>query len=245
MSLFADQRRRMDLSGSPSLTGVVGLANENLYASHNHQLRNGPHRPSMSHNLSMNQNRNFRPHPHPHLMDYHKAMAEYDDLPPSYDEVMKNEDNSKLYLNPLANTMLNSHLGSAPDAVRGLNAMSGSDLAIQLDAGDQLDIGHQADNPPQSDGQSDTNHPPHVSDVNHPNYSVQANHNATDGSNSGETTSKAASNNIGNNTSNNTSNHVNNTSQNVVCQPNADACPNWENSVNNNDPNNNHSLAAR
>lgn len=207
----------MDLNGSPSMTG--GLANENLFASHHQQRRNGPPRSSMTHNLSMNQNRNFRQHPH--LMDsYHKAMSEYDDLPPSYEEVMKNEDNSKLYLNPLANTMLTlntmGQLTSAPP-VRELNAVRGPDLAIQLDA----------DNPTERGGQSsDANHPeqPHPSDANHPNHLTQAN-NSTDGRDD-ELANKAASN-------------------NAVCQA-IDACssPNWD-TLNNNDPNNNHSLAAR
>lgn len=93
ISLFAEQRGRLDLN-SGSITEVINLTNNNLYTNDG-QLRNG------SRNNSRNQSQ-FRHSQHRMLYTtYQKYDTNaYDDLPPTYDEVMrmvKNEDNSKCF----------------------------------------------------------------------------------------------------------------------------------------------------
>lgn len=211
----------MDLNGGP-VPGMINLTNDDLYASHNQSPRNGSSR--QGHNLSLNQNRNYR---HPHLMDsYHKPinMSDYDDLPPSYDEVMKNTDNSKLYLNPLANTILTlDNVGNhLPDQ---LDSRPANQSADQLDADDQLSI-DQAERGGQSAGTTHLEHSNHLTEANTSSNHHNSNQDSSNdpvSSNDACETNKAASN-------------------NAVCRPN-DSSPSWE-SVNN-DPNNNQSLAAR
>ena len=196
---------------------MITLTNENLYASHNQQLRNGPSR--QSHSLSMSQNRNFR---HPHLMDYHKAinMGDYEDLPPSYDEVMKNEDNSKLYLNPLANTVvtLNGQLDSQTDG--RIDGRSTDRPFDQLDAHHSDDVQLSVEHAERGAQSTGSTHQEPVSDTTNHSASSHPNSNDSAGSN-GCDANKAASN----------------------CHPN-DSSASW-NGANNNDPNNNHSLAVR
>lgn len=91
MSIFAEQRRRLDLS--PSISEVINLTNNDnrLFANHhNHNLRNDSARLNASNRNQLNHNYRY---PDSAMMDYHKSIA-YEDLPPSYDQLfpMKTEE---------------------------------------------------------------------------------------------------------------------------------------------------------
>ena len=91
MSLFAEQRRRMELSPSTTEVSVSLPNNDDFYS--NNQLRNGASR-----HTNRMQTRFYR---HSNLDEQLKTNST-DDLPPSYEELFgKNEENSKFFLNPL------------------------------------------------------------------------------------------------------------------------------------------------
>ena len=159
---------------------------------------------------------------------YHKAinMSDYDDLPPSYDEVMKNTDNSKLYLNPLANPIMTL------DNVTHLTDQLDSQLDGQLDSrsanqsndqlSDQLDHAERGGQSASSCPETNSNHSNHLEEVS-AGFNHSSNSNDPASSNACEM-NKAAGN-------------------NVACRPNDSGAS--RESVNNDPNNNNQSLPVR
>ena len=229
MSLFAEQRRRMDLSSSASITEVVSLSSDNLYTNHNHSLRNGSSRHS-----TRNQNRHYRYMD----MDYNLKSGAYDDLPPSYEECirMKNEE-TKLHsnhtnpLDPLANSLNNIQQINFAIIEQEHQNSSLTDVNNAIDINSSTASNHQTD-------QCCISSPPIVCN-NH--FDNQMNHNV-DHNTMNHNIDHNMTSNTTNNTMSNTMNHNvehNNTNMNNLNDNSSGDNTCRINETNNNDLNNN------